>query len=648
MSILETPRIYFRGQIAWDPVTTNNFEPATSPTTWQQAAYDEDAVNPTIGDSAVRPDSVDDFRRAAIAEVPPAPEAPNLSSWNPDGTYRSTFFDTQVSGVDTGQGLDTSDPFVTAPVSFRGMLIDAEPYGPFSSQLFFDEMSFGIPGGCRVLGKRVRRFDDRNINFFANRDNAIIAGVASVSWQTVFDKRAGLAVDDFDSPALRAVRAALASDDVLGLTVRWNSYRTIYFNNPEQRNNNPAQFQDSERLMEMLRLGGWQPNPARSLIVGALGLWRRGECATEPSERTLVSTLATIPGQPAPGAGPAVGTAYMRLDLAATPPTLTLDLQNSIPCRTQATDKFDLGTLSILAADPPPAVAIEEVAQVPFGLYDRAAYEATSGIVTVELPSAQALENMVISIKGPDGAPTYLAEMRYRALPAQPNLYADQHDLVALLVQGYDRGRPAGAGLTVTWSLLLDEAGDPPDTTHWTAITDANGRVQVPVDTSTGNIYAYVFQVGSDPVLPVTGDNFNPLIFTYAYIRVLPSDDDLLTLEPSWDNVYARVLAGFKAIAPCMDNWLRLDDRQQVEAYGPLVRRLTDPDAFEEFRYMPATRDLSRGQRALLYRWLDGETTEPGQAEEAAAPAAALASATAPDFASLAGAQRGGARPGER
>jgi len=644
MSILETPRIYFRGNIAWDPVTTNNFPPSDDPGSWQQAAYDEDTLDSTYRSSSVEPGTVERFREAAIAEVPPAPEEPNLSSWNPDGTYRSTFFETKVSGVDIGQGLDTTDPFVNAPVGFTGMLIDAEPYGPFTSQLFFDEMSFGIAGGCRLLGKRMRRFDDRNINFFANPDNAIIAGVAAVSWQTVFGKDAGLAVDVFDSPALLALRTALASDDVLGLMVRWNSYRTIYYNNPAQRNNNAAQFQDSESLMEKMRQGGWQPNPARSLIVGALGLWRRTECPTEPSERTLVSTLAPIPGHPAPGhGGPGVGTAFMRIDAAATPPTLTLDLQNSIPCATQATDKIDLGTLSVLAADPPPAVAIEEVAQIQLGQYDRAAYEAQSGIVTIELPSGQDCERMVFSIKGPGDAPTYLEEMRYRALPVQPNLYADQHQTVGLEVQVYDRGRPATSGLKVTWSLMGAS-----DATSWSATTDANGRVQVPVDTSKGNVYAYVFQVGNNPVLPVTGEMFNPLIFTYAYIRVLPLDADVAALDPTWDNVYAKVLAGFKAIAPCMDNWLRLDDERQVKAYGPLVKRLTDPAAFEEYRYMPATRDLSQGQRTLLYRWLDGQVADSQESAAAAAPPQAAASAEdRPDFAKLAGAQRGGARPGE-
>ncbi|WP_300527476.1 hypothetical protein [Maricaulis sp.] len=652
MSILETPRLYFRGNIGWDPVTTNNFPASLSD---QPAAYDENTLDSTLHGQPVTPSQVGDYRQAAIDEVPLQKDG--LSSWNPDGTYRSTFFQTQVNGVDLGNGLDIHDPIVTAPVNFQGMLIDVEPYGPYTSQLFFDEMSFGIPGGCRIVGPRWRRFDDRNINFNANPSNSIIAGTASVTWQTVFPKRHGLAIEEHDSPLLQAFRAALSSEDVLGLMVRWNSYRTIYFNNPAQRNGNAAQQHDSENLIAKLNQGGFQPNPARSLVVGCLGLWRRGDCPSEPGERTLVSTLAPIPDQGTPASAGRVGTAFMHIDSASSPPKLTLDFQNTIPCADQATDKVDLGTLSVIAADPPPAVAMGVVAEIPLGRYDRRAYEATGGIVTVDLPDgSRGLEDYVFSISGPDGGPTYLQEVRYRALTDEPNVYVTQGDLRDVTIQVYDRGRPAGAGLNVVWSPLQGTGST--DTTHWSATTDANGRVKVPLDTSQGLVYPYIFQVGDDPVLPVVsgkpqhdphapGVVFNPLVFTYVYVRVLPRDDEIAALEPTWDNVYAHVLANFKAIAPCMDNWLRLDDEQQVRAYGPLVKRLTDPDAFESFRYMPATRDLSPGQRTLLYNWLDRQAAheKPERPVELEALMMASEESAVLEIATIAGSHRGGGKP---
>ena len=66
------------------------------------------------------------------------------------------------------------------------------------------------------------------------------------------------------------------------------------------------------------------------------------------------------------------------------------------------------------------------------------------------------------------------------------------------------------------------------------------------------------------------------------------------------------MLSNWEAMAPCMDNWLRLGDPQQVLAYGWVLKHLTDPGNFEAFRFMPVTRDMSAGQRTLLYAFLDG------------------------------------------
>jgi hypothetical protein len=48
--------------------------------------------------------------------------------------------------------------------------------------------------------------------------------------------------------------------------------------------------------------------------------------------------------------------------------------------------------------------------------------------------------------------------------------------------------------------------------------------------------------------------------------------------------VHAKVLANWEAMAPCMDNWLRLGDEAQVKAYGKLIKRLTDKRNFEAFQ----------------------------------------------------------------
>ena len=58
-------------------------------------------------------------------------------------------------------------------------------------------------------------------------------------------------------------------------------------------------------------------------------------------------------------------------------------------------------------------------------------------------------------------------------------------------------------------------------------------------------------------------------------------------------------------MAPCMDNWLDLADPAQVHAFGAVLRKLTDPANFELYRYMPVVRDMTQGERTLLWAFLD-------------------------------------------
>jgi hypothetical protein len=609
MSILDIPRVYFRGEVAWDPVTTNNYPVQND--SGAQAAYDENAAAATIDQAPVAKSPaaqrVAAFRAAAVSEISVA------GSWNPHGSYRCPFFNTAVSGVETGGGLDLKDPFVTAPISFSGMLIDAEPYGAFSSQLFFDDISLGVAGGCRVFAKRAMRINDRFINFNANPSNNMIAGVASVMWQTCFPKGEGLDIEAHDSAVLRKLARRVEDEDIAGLMLRFTTYRTIYYDDATLANRAPKTAEQAAALQAKIAAGGFQPNPARSLLIGALGLWRTSEVPTEACERALVSTMATIPGfpsplNPPPNSGPAVGTAFA----AVSERGIALDLSNAIPCADRAGEKIDIGELSLVASNPPGAVIIP-VATIPFSHYDRAAYEATSGIIDIPLDPALArsLAGADLTLKGPDGT-AYLVEAPLRAVPLVPNLYADQDDPARAVVQVYQRGVPAGGGVSVVMSDMAATQGS-----FLAATTGADGRASFPLSTAQGTVDGLVFQVGANPTLPV-GDVFNPLVYTYLYLRVLPSDDNIAALEPTWDNVHTHVLSNWEAMAPCMDNWLLLGDEAQVRRYGPLIRKLTDPAYFEAFRYMPPTRDLTRGQRTLLYRFLGDPLAA---SDKAAAPA---------------------------
>ncbi|AKI99454.1 hypothetical protein ATI61_109343 [Archangium gephyra] len=581
MSVLETPRILFRGQIAWDPIVTNNYE----------SFYNECTSQTVLSPG----ETVQAFRQAAIQSV-------KSGNWNPHGTHRSVMFETAVSGVDLGNGVVLDDPFVTAPVAFSGMLVDLEPYGTFTSQLFFDTMNFGIAGGCRIVAPRTSRFTDRYINFSRNLTYKVIAGVASVVWQTSFAKTQGLRIDAHGSTALQALSKALEDDDVLGLTVRWNAYRTLYYNTQDKAALPGLQSQ----LVERLEGGGFQPNPSRSMLVGVVGLWRRGEPAHEPGDRALLSTEAQT--------GPVVATAHARLSGSR----LTLDLSNSVSETGVDLVKQPLGDLSVVAVDPASGKDLATLGTFDYSQYDRAAYERSSGIVTLPVDPGVASQaaKANLELRQANGT-VLLREEALRALPTAPNTYLDEGQSTTVQVQVFDRGAPAPAGVDVTVATLSADGGTVVETS--VVQTGEGGLADVNISsTKGGGVVGYMLVPGSNPTIP---DGIDPQLTTYMYVRTLPADADIAQLPATWENVYAKVLSNWNAMAPCMDNWLRLDDAEQVRAYGPVLKRLTDPSQFESFRFMPVTRDMTAGERTLLYAFLDGtkalhamsEAAEPEQ-----------------------------------
>jgi len=589
MSVLETPRLCFLGKTTWDPIVTNN----------NLAQYDE-ASSKTVFDAGAS--SVAAFRKDAIAAVIQTNSRgrPFISNWNPHGTHRSTFYETFIVGVDVGNGTVTADPIVKCPVSLTGMLVDLEPYGALSSQLFFDTMSFGIQGGCQVLAPRSTRMTARYINF-ARNPAGFIAGIASVVWQTSFPKSAGLRIEPHDSPVLQKFASAMQDDDVLGLTVRWNAYRTIYFDSVDPNQNNLAV---GRQLQNELSGGGFQPNPARSELVGVLGLWRKGEPVGEPGDRALLAA----------GNSP-LASAHVRLSNDQ----LVLDLANSVPETGLDLTKLDLGNLMAVAVAADGNTIVSTLGTFGYDSYNRQAYEASAGIVTLKVDpaAAQKAQAADLQLRQQDGT-VLLAESALRAVAAVPNVYLDEGETTALDVTVLDRGKPAASGIAVTMANPL--VTDPGVTKE----TNAHGIATFTVAGTTGQVTPYVLVPGPNPTIP-SGGPPNPQLSTYVYVRTRPADAKIAQLAPTWENVHRYVLRNWQAMAPCMDNWLDLGSPDQVKAFAPVLRRLTDKANFEAFRFMPVTRDMTAGERSLLYAFLEGAPSSMLTAARAASPRRSVA-----------------------
>ena len=534
MSVLETPRIYFSGAVAWDPIVTNNYT----------QLYDEDAGESVLPSAATAQAQVQAFRQEAITSVMPSPpqkKGPPARNWNPHGTHRSVFYDSSVSGADLGKGVVTDDPFVASAASFSGMLVDLEPYGAFSSQLFFDGMRFGIDGGYRILLPRTARFTDRYINLGRNK-MGYITGPFSVMWQSSFALSDGLTIDAFDSPALQALEAAMGEEGVIGLTVRWVAYGTYYYDTPALATDPLLIPIKAQELIDKLNGGGFQPNPARSSMVGMIGLWRAGEPASEPGDRALLATVSASPGTPS------IQSAHARFNGNS----LAIDLSNSTPEIDLALNKDQsFGDLTVVATDPDTGKEVAQLGTIAKADYDKAAYDLTSGVVTLDCdPTAvTAAGDANIVIKQSDGT-AVLIETPLRVIPTVPNLYLVEDQAATITFQLYERGALAARQVPVT--LYTTDFSGGTVTAQANLETDASGLLTVDYVAGAGEVFAYV--PAPDNLAPPTPDGINPQANTFMYIRVLPADAATAALPPTWDNVYTNVLANWNAMAPCMDN----------------------------------------------------------------------------------------------
>lgn len=572
MSVLETPRIIFGGNMSWDPIVTNNYP----------KFYDENSSWTVFEPNQ----TVEQFREAAAS----SDSVINNGNWNPHGTHRSAFYDTYISGIDLGAGVGENDTFVSSPVYFEGMLVDCEPYGAYTSQLFFDQLTLGIDGGCRIFAPRTSRFTARYINFcrLPRPVYNFAASVASVIWQTSFAKSDGLRIDAYDSTALQALKAALDDDEVLGLTVQFNAYSTHYYG-AETSSEIAGREQD---LVNKLAGGGFQPNPARSRIVGVVGLWRKREPAHEPGDRAMLAVQKIINNKcPAKY----VATAHARLDGNK----LTVDLSNSISETDLQETKQNLGALTLFAKDPING-SQTKLGTIDYAQYARDAYRASAGIVTLQLDTnqAKAAETGNLQMSGADGTP-YLSEQPFRAIPSDPNLYLNFGETRTTNVLVLNKGVPVGKGIKVAMQLVGSSV---PQSS--VALTNAEGIATFNVRGAKGQVEGFVLTPNSDGKEPAS---ISTQITNYMYIRTYPGNAAIAELEPTWENVYKYCLSNWNAMAPCMDNWLDLKNEAQVKAHASILKRLTDPANFESYRFMPVTRDMTQAERKLLYGFLDGD-----------------------------------------
>jgi len=200
-------------------------------------------------------------------------------------------------------------------------------------------------------------------------------------------------------------------------------------------------------------------------------------------------------------------------------------------------------------------------------------------------------------LRSSDGTPL-LTEQPLTVVADPPNLYLEEGERRRVSLWAFLRGKRPGAPVSV--AIMEADGPLPPLEVH----TDNDGRATFPINAGNPGSRTWVL-VPWRETPPTPPMSLDPGVSEYVTLRATPADDNVANLDPTWENVHQYVFRDWEALAPCMDNWLRLGDEGQCRRYASLIRSLTSRQRFDEYGYMPVTRDLTKGQRVLLHRWCD-------------------------------------------
>jgi hypothetical protein len=572
MSVLSFPRLYLGGgHMSWDPVVSNNTE----------TDYDV-----ATGEALLRPgESVADFRARLMRDP---------RDWNFYGTHVCATEGVTVTGGVTGPRSSPvdDDELLAAPVGLSGKLVDIDPAG-ILSQVFFDEFSLGLPGRAQLRARPLRRMSSRWINFNRNSaDDLQIAGGAAAAWQAVFPAAGVEFVRAQESPLLSRFAEALGDPRALGLMLRLCTYRTVYYQNGGASNPfEPAATQ--QELIQKYTQGKIFSNPAYSLLVASVGIWLDGDSEAVPGGRILLPTT-----------GSPLGPAAAELDAAAG--LLSLDFSHTFPETDRVAHKADLGPVRIEVVD---AVGTQTIAELPFTSYDREAYRASAGIVDVDLTGQPDLVTRIaegrLSLHAEAVGPA-LAEADLTAWCEDANVYTDEGDDGTLTIQVRDRGRIPPAAVSVLVATY-DQSEQVVAQTQLPVSAAGTAELHVPAVAPGVRHLRFLPFAGEQAPQVAAGIPYGTAQLTS--VRTLPSDDALEAGTRDehliWEFVYRRILRTYDAVTPRMSTIIDLADRDAVRTFARRILEVVDDGLFESARYMPVTRDLSRGKRRLLRRFCE-------------------------------------------
>lgn len=575
MSHYDLPRLHFRGGFRANVATANNDDLAIAFPDQQFVDTDQVTVNRMGMDDAAF--------QAWLRDT--APPFGIRGGWNVYGDCYCDFPDTTVRSTHpTNSGLVVDpaiDSFIGAEIDLPAKLVmvDLNPEGTLSTQLFCDEFNFTANPSMRI-GGRPSRFYSHNI---ARRNLAASGFTAfAASWYAAIEPDE-MSISAGNSPVLMSFQSAHESG--AGLFIAF----CTYFLSPLISQN---------QLAQDFAAGLTTQNPAIGHVVGTVGLWKEDELKAVPMRRRLV-----------PGALLQHDHVDFRLNSAQAhtntdTSTITLDLMNAFPEIDDSLEKVNVGRVR-LAVD----VAGDKTAErhdIGEINYDREQYERESGLFDIAYSAdlSDKIEQGDLVLYQPDTDAVLLRESRLVIATDNRCLYLHEGETTQVKIRVRDKGDVPSAVTTVQLRQYRTTnrvfAASPP----------ADEVVSLPASVST--------DPGGEGVFSVAGQNAGTCLIAfvapgqpdqsiefYCSIRVLPTDsyDHLSNSELSFQLIYDEVLRYYHLLYPSMSERFDLSSEISVELHAQAILDRISPAIWDRSAYMPVTRELSAGKRRLLERW---------------------------------------------
>ena len=464
------------------------------------------------------------------------------------------------------------------------------------------------------------------------------------------------------------LQQAAQESPAIGIMVRFTAYVNVYFKNGYLNNFTPTPHNYKDLAADLK--AAWDEfnntgktdlffsNPCYSHIVGSVGVWNAGEVASVPVGRYLSATnVVAATGTTTPAAAPQPpGTKQRALaaDVSASQQValgpvvayvdgnhISLDLNSTMPENGTPGEwpsdlsKANFGTLNLGVVNNG---TFNSVAEISYDQYAQAAYEASAGIIDIQLPNG--LPDGLLAIQA--GTVTALQEQELSAQTDSRGIYLDQGGETDFTIGVYDFGSPSsGTNVLIAQydqSLTLIPTSAPPlvlftngqqsaitsngVTTNVTVLTsDETGVVTPGIAANTPGFAVLAFFPFTGTSLPQPPVSLFGQIapITYAFyttIRVLPFDDavpqqfvDLWSASQdqtaAWQFIYNNILYLYDMIFNVMLEFVNLGSQTTVEQSISYIWPVISAAAAQESTLaMPITRDMSAGKRLTLQLWI--------------------------------------------